>query len=82
MSLHKRTTDNWVLELTPEEGALVLALVDAHKAALGHKLGYDPECELCRAGSRISLGRDYGHNGLWPETLTKIKEDLNEKMAR
>jgi hypothetical protein len=72
----RRTTVNWLLELTPEEGALVLAQVDAHRAAAGHKDGYDHTCLLCRAGSRISLGRDYGWSALWPETQELIKEGL------
>jgi hypothetical protein len=70
----RRRTTNWLLELTPEEGKLVLALVDAHGKADDHKDGYDYTCLLCRAGSRISLGRDYGWAALWPETQEQIRK--------
>ena len=68
-----RNTTNWLLELTPDEGGLVLVAVDQHRNLKGHKRGYDEKCLLCRAGSRISLGRDYGYSSLWPETKAEIE---------
>ena len=77
----RRSTTNWLLELTPEEGELTLALVDAHRKADNHKDGYDHTCLLCRAGSRISLGRDYGWAALWPDTQDQILRSRAERTA-
>jgi hypothetical protein len=66
-----RDTTNWLLELTDDEGKGVLRFLDVHKQ-VGHRDGYDDKCLLCRATSRISLGRDYGIKSMQPETVKQI----------
>jgi hypothetical protein len=79
-----RKTTNWLLELTPEEGDLVLKELDKHRSRsiitfMQHKDGYDEQCLLCRACSRISLGRDYGYDSLLPETQRAIQARIEQK---
>lgn len=61
---------NWVLELTPGEGRALLEVLD-RRLKMKHS-EFEPRCPLCRARSRISLGRDYGFGGLLPETREVI----------
>jgi hypothetical protein len=64
----------WIVELLREEGEALLAVLDAHLKA--HD-GYKSDCALCRARSRISIGRDYGAlQGLTPEAKKLIKEEM------
>lgn len=74
-----RSTTNWLMELTPEEGDQVLKFLDSHKEQ-NHKDGYNPECLLCRATSRISLGRDYGYSAIWDGTKKELVQELAKKV--
>lgn len=48
---------SWLCELTPFEGEALLFVLDEHLKTVHGK--YEPNCMLCQARSRISLGRDY-----------------------
>ena len=68
----RRDTTNWVMELEPIEGDKVLEYLKTHQHANGRN-AYDHTCDLCRAMSRISLGRDYPlRSALRPETIKEI----------
>jgi hypothetical protein len=66
--------DLWIVELQREEGEAVLSVLDTHQKAHGW---YDHTCALCRARSRVSIGRDYtALQGLTPEAKKQVKEEL------
>jgi hypothetical protein len=69
--------ENWICELTPEEGRLLLNLLEKNRREHGGR--YDPDCLLCRAQSRISLGRDYGFDGLQAETKEHIRDVIRKE---
>lgn len=68
-----RDTTNWVCELTQEEGEAIIKLLDTHECRDQH---FDSNCPICRATSRISLGRDYGARTLLPDTKEEIKKSF------
>lgn len=63
-----------VFELEDVEAEAILLLLDTHLD------GVYSGCSLCRARSRISLGRDYvvTKGGLRPETLVILEKELKE----
>lgn len=63
----------WLCELTHEEGAELLLLLDEHLQKHG---GYQSDCHLCRARSRISLARDFGPEGSLADYALAQRRDV------
>lgn len=66
----------WIVELPNDEGEALMELLNDHLGpdGRGH---FDHECAVCRARSRVALGRDYPvPRAVTPKALALIVEEI------